>query len=95
VEGLGQLKNPVTSSEIEPATFRLVAYGVSHYATACPEGGGGTRRSKKEEAIKIKTVDLKYNISGNLIFICYWVDVYGFQRCRRDGLTDVTEDNWQ
>jgi hypothetical protein len=24
-EGLGQLKNPVTSSGIEPATFRLVA----------------------------------------------------------------------
>jgi hypothetical protein len=26
LEGLGQLKNPMTSSEIEPATFRLVAY---------------------------------------------------------------------
>jgi hypothetical protein len=25
MEGLGQLKNPMTSSEIEPATFRLVA----------------------------------------------------------------------
>jgi hypothetical protein len=25
LEGLGQLKNPVTSSGIEPATFRLVA----------------------------------------------------------------------
>jgi hypothetical protein len=24
-EGLGQLKNPMTSSEIKPATFRLVA----------------------------------------------------------------------
>jgi hypothetical protein len=24
LEGLGQLKNPMTSSEIEPATFRLV-----------------------------------------------------------------------
>jgi hypothetical protein len=26
LEGLGQLKNPITSSEIEPATFRLVAW---------------------------------------------------------------------
>jgi hypothetical protein len=26
LEGLGQSKNPVTSSEIEPATFRLVAF---------------------------------------------------------------------
>jgi hypothetical protein len=26
LEGLGQLKNSVTSSEIEPATFRLVSY---------------------------------------------------------------------
>jgi hypothetical protein len=26
LEGLGQMKNPVTSSGIEPATFRLVAY---------------------------------------------------------------------
>jgi hypothetical protein len=25
LEGLGQLKNPVTSSRIEPTTFRLVA----------------------------------------------------------------------
>jgi hypothetical protein len=25
LEGIGQLKNPMTSSEIEPATFRLVA----------------------------------------------------------------------
>jgi hypothetical protein len=26
LEGLGQLKNPITSSGIEPATFRFVAY---------------------------------------------------------------------
>jgi hypothetical protein len=26
LEGLGQLKNPVTSSGIEPMTFQLVAY---------------------------------------------------------------------
>jgi hypothetical protein len=25
LEGLGQIKNPITSSGIEPATFRLVA----------------------------------------------------------------------
>jgi hypothetical protein len=35
LEGLGQLKNPMTSSGIEPATFRLVAYSAStNYATA-------------------------------------------------------------
>jgi hypothetical protein len=26
LEGLGQIKNPMTSSGIEPAAFRLVAY---------------------------------------------------------------------
>jgi hypothetical protein len=26
LKGLGQLKNPVVSSEIKPATFQLVAY---------------------------------------------------------------------
>jgi hypothetical protein len=26
LEGLGQLKNPMTSSGIEPATFRIVAW---------------------------------------------------------------------
>jgi hypothetical protein len=30
LEGLGQFKSPVTSSEIEPATFRLVAQYLNH-----------------------------------------------------------------
>jgi hypothetical protein len=30
LEGVGQLKNPITSSGIEPATFRLVAYCLNH-----------------------------------------------------------------
>jgi hypothetical protein len=34
LEGLGQFKNPMTSSGIEPATFRLVAS--TNYATAFP-----------------------------------------------------------
>jgi hypothetical protein len=32
LEGLGQLKNPMTSSEIELAIFRLVAQCLSKYA---------------------------------------------------------------
>jgi hypothetical protein len=35
LEGLDQLKDPVTSSGIKLATFRLVAYCLN-YATACP-----------------------------------------------------------
>jgi hypothetical protein len=34
LDGLGQLKNPLASSGIEPATFRLVAYCINQYATA-------------------------------------------------------------
>jgi hypothetical protein len=29
LEGLGQLENPVTSSGIEPATFRLVIHNIN------------------------------------------------------------------
>jgi hypothetical protein len=36
LEGLGQLKNPIASSGIGPATFRLVAQGLN-YAAACPQ----------------------------------------------------------
>jgi hypothetical protein len=39
MEGLGELKHPMTSSVIEPATFRLVASGLpasTNYATAYP-----------------------------------------------------------
>jgi hypothetical protein len=34
LEGLGQLNNTITSSRMEPATFRLVAYCLN-YTTAC------------------------------------------------------------
>jgi hypothetical protein len=36
LEGLGQLKNPVTSSGIEPATIRLVHSDSVNYDTRAP-----------------------------------------------------------
>jgi hypothetical protein len=36
LEGLGQLKNPMISSGIEPATFRLVALYFNHTTTFFP-----------------------------------------------------------
>jgi hypothetical protein len=36
LEEFGQLINPMTFSEIEPATLQLVAYASNNYATACP-----------------------------------------------------------
>jgi hypothetical protein len=33
LEGLGQLKNPVTSSGIKPATFQLVGSASTNYAS--------------------------------------------------------------
>jgi hypothetical protein len=36
LEGLGQLKNPVTSAGIEPATFRLVAQCLNHLRHCVP-----------------------------------------------------------
>jgi hypothetical protein len=33
LEGLGKLKNPITSLGLEPATFRLLAQCLNHYAT--------------------------------------------------------------
>jgi hypothetical protein len=37
LEGVSQLKNPVTSSGIELVTFKLVACASTNYATACPQ----------------------------------------------------------
>jgi hypothetical protein len=36
LELLGKLKNPMVSSEIEPATFRLLVNTSTNYATTCP-----------------------------------------------------------
>jgi hypothetical protein len=38
-EGLGNLKNPVTSSEFEPASLELAAQSLINYATECPVPG--------------------------------------------------------
>jgi hypothetical protein len=41
LEGLKIEKNSLTSSGLEPATFRLVAWRFNHYATACQDWGFG------------------------------------------------------
>jgi hypothetical protein len=38
LEGLGQLKNPMTSSGFEPATFRLAAYCLNQLYYRVPHG---------------------------------------------------------
>jgi hypothetical protein len=43
LEGLCQLKNQMTSSRNEPATFRLVHSTSTNYATACPGKRGGEK----------------------------------------------------
>jgi hypothetical protein len=53
LEGLGQLKNPMTSLGIEPTTFRLVAQCPNqlHYCMPQAKHTGQVRKSKgnKEE----------------------------------------------
>jgi hypothetical protein len=36
LEGLGQVKNPMTSSGTEPVTFQLVAQCLNNYTAVCP-----------------------------------------------------------
>jgi hypothetical protein len=43
-EGLGKFKK-ITSPDIEPATFRFVAYCLNHYATACPGSVTAVRKA--------------------------------------------------
>jgi hypothetical protein len=71
LEGLRQLKDPMISTEIEPATFRLVACASTNYAIARPAVKG-----------KIKTT---FHVRGfvlfelGLIFICvvlYWKEKF-------------------
>jgi hypothetical protein len=40
LERLDKLIQNFISSELEPATFQLVAQCPNHYATACPHGNG-------------------------------------------------------
>jgi hypothetical protein len=59
LEGLDQLKNPMTSSGIEPATLRLEQSASTNYATACPllnYEGESINRSQSD--IKLKTCDI-------------------------------------
>jgi hypothetical protein len=57
LEGLGQLKNPVTSSGIEPATFRLVAY--------CPYHTAGVEELNKKHG------HLRHLLFPNIFFLYF------------------------
>jgi hypothetical protein len=52
-EGLGS-KNAFASSGLKPVTFRLVAWYLNHYATACPvlRSHVSNLKSKQEKEIK-------------------------------------------
>jgi hypothetical protein len=77
LKGLGQLKNPMTSSGIEPATFRLIAYclnqlryGVPPYSVSSyPFYGFGTKVSNAGKfhlaklAARVMAVPTKENAS--------------------------------
>jgi hypothetical protein len=63
-EGFCHSKIPVTPLGIEPATFRIVAQRLNHYATACP-----TRSVCI--IVNIKVLACKHRGSGKAISITY------------------------
>jgi hypothetical protein len=65
--GLGQLENPVTSSGMEPATFRLLACASANYDTACPQGTKGDKSNIK--------VDFCYILA---LHLCAWIKRFPF-----------------
>jgi hypothetical protein len=71
LERLGLLKNPIVSSEIKPATFRLVARILNQLCVACPiltylsDYPGGLRNSGLE--FIMSSVTFQYYLELKLI----------------------------
>jgi hypothetical protein len=71
LEGLGQLKNPVTSLGIDPVTFRLVAQCLNQLRYRVPQGNIVPRKStyfSEEHVASIFRVEEQVNIPPKHLF---------------------------
>jgi hypothetical protein len=72
--GLGQLKNSATSSGIEPATFRLVAYwhSVNHTYEVCVEISSTAATGELEDQTRNITRLCRYCFSLNYCLVTWY-----------------------